>query len=165
MTTNSNDGSSYGSSGPSRPPASPPSRVDGEELAPSASRPSPLCLDGEATDAAAKMEKEDAASIIGVAGASGTSSLESTVPEGNTTEKPPEEDVDLSNLMTLLFQHLRTDEGRAEFQRLVDAEEAKEGAEECQEVKDREEIDRPRTEGGDAEDGHAASSVTTVEST
>eukprot|EP00624_Nannochloropsis_granulata_P004718 evm.model.NODE_33733_length_16673_cov_54.385235.1 len=38
------------------------------------------------------------------------------------------EEVDLSDLMTLLFQHLRTDEGRAEFQALVEAEEVKAAA-------------------------------------
>lgn len=36
--------------------------------------------------------------------------------------------MDLSDLMTLLFQRLRTDEGRAEFQALVEAEEAKAAA-------------------------------------
>ena len=39
-----------------------------------------------------------------------------------------EEEVDLSDLKTLLFQHLRTDEGRAEFQVLVEAEEVKAAA-------------------------------------
>jgi len=42
-----------------------------------------------------------------------------------------EEEVDLSDLMTLLFQHLRTDEGRAEFQALVEAEEVKAAAAEA----------------------------------
>lgn len=49
-------------------------------------------------------------------------------PAGEGEGKEGGEEVDLSDLMTLLFQHLRTDEGRAEFQALVEAEEAKAAA-------------------------------------
>ncbi len=117
-----------------QPPQKP--RQDGEEARP----PTPLGHHPGKTGAATlvpsgslqqqQKEKEEEASDP-AATAAATTATPSPSPvqaseQGQGHGEEGEGEVDLKDLITLLFQHLRTDEGRAEFERLVKEEEEEE---------------------------------------